>query len=155
MSEPASMLAHIFAAHTEALPAVAPRDGTIAAPSSARARRRSRPGHGRRQSIDNERGDIPSMSVIQPPPLVPIPAAVNGYPIVSAIRERELDLSWIVLCPCTEQRPDFAAQPLYVVWLYLPVTVPRALLSVGDGHGAQGDGEVGGTAIECGMTTTP
>jgi acetamidase/formamidase len=38
--------------------------------------------------------------------------------------------------------------------LYLPVTVPGALLSVGDGHGVQGDGEVGGTAIECGMTTT-
>lgn len=38
--------------------------------------------------------------------------------------------------------------------LYLPVAVPGALLSVGDGHGAQGDGEVGGTAIECGMTTT-
>jgi acetamidase/formamidase len=38
--------------------------------------------------------------------------------------------------------------------LYLPVMVPGALLSVGDGHGAQGDGEVGGTAIECGMTTT-
>jgi acetamidase/formamidase len=37
--------------------------------------------------------------------------------------------------------------------LYLPVTVPGALLCVGDGHGAQGDGEVCGTAIECGMTT--
>jgi len=37
--------------------------------------------------------------------------------------------------------------------LYLPVTVPDALLSVGDGHAAQGDGEVGGTAIECAMTT--
>lgn len=37
--------------------------------------------------------------------------------------------------------------------LFLPVTVPDALLSVGDGHAAQGDGEVGGTAIECGMTT--
>src|SRR6266700_7874962 len=37
--------------------------------------------------------------------------------------------------------------------LYLPVTVPEALLCVGDGHGAQGDGEVAGTAIECGMTT--
>ena len=33
--------------------------------------------------------------------------------------------------------------------LYLPVTVPGALLSVGDGHAAQGDGEVSGTAIEC------
>jgi acetamidase/formamidase len=38
--------------------------------------------------------------------------------------------------------------------LYLPVTVPGALLYLGDGHAAQGDGEVGGTAIECGMTTT-
>jgi acetamidase/formamidase len=37
--------------------------------------------------------------------------------------------------------------------LYLPVTVPDALLLVGDGHAAHGDGEVGGTAIECGMTT--
>lgn len=37
--------------------------------------------------------------------------------------------------------------------LYLPVTVPDALLSVGDGHAAQGDGEVSDTAVECGMTT--
>lgn len=37
--------------------------------------------------------------------------------------------------------------------LYLPVGVPDALLYLGDGHAAQGDGEVGGTAIECPMTT--
>ena len=37
--------------------------------------------------------------------------------------------------------------------LLLPVQVADALLSLGDGHAAQGDGEVGGTAIECGMTT--
>jgi acetamidase/formamidase len=37
--------------------------------------------------------------------------------------------------------------------LYLPVAVPDALLYLGDGHAAQGDGEVGGTAVECGMTT--
>jgi acetamidase/formamidase len=35
--------------------------------------------------------------------------------------------------------------------LYLPITVPGALFSVGDGHAAQGDGEVSGTAIECPM----
>lgn len=35
--------------------------------------------------------------------------------------------------------------------LYLPITVPGGLFSVGDGHGAQGDGEVCGTAIECPM----
>jgi acetamidase/formamidase len=33
--------------------------------------------------------------------------------------------------------------------LWLPIPVDGALLSVGDGHAAQGDGEVGGTAIEC------
>jgi acetamidase/formamidase len=38
--------------------------------------------------------------------------------------------------------------------LFLPVTVPGAMLHLGDGHAAQGDGEVGGTAIECGMTST-
>jgi acetamidase/formamidase len=38
--------------------------------------------------------------------------------------------------------------------LYLPVTVPDALLCLGDGHAAQGDGEVSGTAVECAMTTT-
>src|ERR1700722_7720493 len=37
--------------------------------------------------------------------------------------------------------------------LSLPVAVPGALLSIGDGHAAQGDGEVACTAIECGMTT--
>lgn len=35
--------------------------------------------------------------------------------------------------------------------LYLPVKVPGALLSCGDGHAAQGDGEVCGTAIETPM----
>ncbi len=37
--------------------------------------------------------------------------------------------------------------------LYLPVSVPGALLTLGDGHARQGDGEVCGTAIECPMTT--
>jgi acetamidase/formamidase len=37
--------------------------------------------------------------------------------------------------------------------LYLPVNVDGALVYLGDGHAAQGDGEVGGTAIECPMTT--
>lgn len=35
--------------------------------------------------------------------------------------------------------------------LFLPIAVAGALVSVGDGHGAKGDGEVSGTAIECGM----
>lgn len=35
--------------------------------------------------------------------------------------------------------------------LFLPIAVPGGLVSVGDGHAAQGDGEVCGTAIECPM----
>src|SRR5262245_44881941 len=35
--------------------------------------------------------------------------------------------------------------------LYLPIPVPGGLVSVGDGHALQGDGEVGGMAIECPM----
>ncbi len=38
--------------------------------------------------------------------------------------------------------------------LYLPVAVPGALYSMGDGHAAQGDGEVCGTAIETPMRAT-
>jgi acetamidase/formamidase len=33
--------------------------------------------------------------------------------------------------------------------LYLPIPYDRASFSAGDGHAAQGDGEVSGTAIEC------
>ncbi|MDQ3399009.1 MAG: acetamidase/formamidase family protein, partial [Deinococcota bacterium] len=35
--------------------------------------------------------------------------------------------------------------------LYLPIPVPGTLFSAGDGHAAQGDGEAGGSAIECPM----
>jgi acetamidase/formamidase len=38
--------------------------------------------------------------------------------------------------------------------LYLPIFVEEALFSVGDGHGAQGDGEVCVTAIETGLVGT-
>jgi len=36
--------------------------------------------------------------------------------------------------------------------LYLPVHVPGALLSIGDGHAMQGHGEVSGTALETSLT---
>jgi acetamidase/formamidase/AraC-like DNA-binding protein len=38
--------------------------------------------------------------------------------------------------------------------VFLPVEVPGGLLSVGDPHASQGDGEVCGTAIECSLTGT-
>lgn len=36
--------------------------------------------------------------------------------------------------------------------IYLPVAVPGGLLSIGDGHFAQGDGEANGTGLECSLT---
>ncbi len=36
---------------------------------------------------------------------------------------------------------------------YLPVNVPGALISLGDGHCRQGEGEVCGTAVEAAMNT--
>ncbi len=38
--------------------------------------------------------------------------------------------------------------------LYLPIFVEGALFSAGDGHGAQGDGEVSINAVETGLTGT-
>lgn len=38
--------------------------------------------------------------------------------------------------------------------IYLPVEVEGALFSIGDPHGAQGDGEVCGSAVECAATVT-
>jgi len=37
--------------------------------------------------------------------------------------------------------------------LYLPIAVPGGLLSVGDAHALQADGECGGTGIECAATS--
>lgn len=36
--------------------------------------------------------------------------------------------------------------------VFLPVSVPGGLLSIGDGHFAQGDSEVNGTGLECSLT---
>ena len=36
--------------------------------------------------------------------------------------------------------------------IYLPVAVEGALLSIGDGHFAQADGEINGTGLECSLT---
>lgn len=38
--------------------------------------------------------------------------------------------------------------------LYLPVSVPGGMFTTGDGHGAQGNGEVSGVAIETALTLT-
>jgi acetamidase/formamidase len=55
-------------------------------------------------------------------------------------------------------QPSFIGGNLDNKWLvagtkvYLPVQVPGALFETGDGHAAQGDGELCGTAIETNLT---
>lgn len=84
------------------------------------------------------------------------------------------DWGWTALIPGFGLLADDFAAPALKVWhltippyrhggnldtkyltrgarLYLPVEVAGALFSMGDGHGAQGDGEVCGTAIETPM----
>jgi len=54
--------------------------------------------------------------------------------------------------PPTEQGGNMDTRHLTAgATLWLPVAVPGALFSIGDGHAAQGDGEVCGTAIETPM----
>jgi acetamidase/formamidase len=54
--------------------------------------------------------------------------------------------------PPTEQGGNMDTRHLTAgATLWLPVAVPGALFSLGDGHAAQGDGEVCGTAIETPM----
>jgi acetamidase/formamidase len=71
-------------------------------------------------------------------------------------------LGWIGLMPA-EPGPHSTAPPrrsggnldcrelVAGTTLFLPVEVPGALLSFGDGHAVQGDGEVAGPALECPM----
>ena len=40
------------------------------------------------------------------------------------------------------------------VTTYFPVNVPGGMLSIGDGHARQGEGETCGVAVECAMTTS-
>jgi amidase len=46
---------------------------------------------------------------------------------------------------------DRALEVVEGVIVYLPVNQPGALLYVGDGHAAQGDGELNGNALETSM----
>ena len=83
-----------------------------------------------------------------------------------------LFLGTLGLCPAPESRPEHLSPDGNWVsaWppgrtlgntdcpdliegsrLFIPVEVPGALLSLGDGHAAQGDGEISGTAIEVPM----
>ncbi|KAK3936264.1 hypothetical protein QBC46DRAFT_395489 [Diplogelasinospora grovesii] len=72
---------------------------------------------------------------VAPPPTMGPLSTIPPYPMVGG----NMDCRTATKVGCT---------------LYLPVNVPGALFSCGDGHAAQGDGEVCGTAIETPVKAT-
>jgi len=80
----------------------------------------------------------------------------HGRPVAIPVRPF---LGTVGVAPRWERRMSFSQSPEYLgdvdlpdmaagATLVLPVHVPGALLSVGDAHAAQGDGEITGAAIE-------
>jgi len=73
-------------------------------------------------------------------PMQPFLGCIGVAPAGSEARSSVVPAEFGGNMDATEARPGFT--------LYLPVNAPGALLYIGDGHAAQGDGEVAGTAIE-------
>jgi acetamidase/formamidase len=73
-------------------------------------------------------------------PLQPFLGCIGVAPAAGEARSSIVPAEFGGNMDAPEVRPGFT--------LYLPVNAPGALLYLGDGHAAQGDGEVAGTAIE-------
>ncbi len=73
-------------------------------------------------------------------PIRPFPGTIGLAPAAAGLHE--------VICPRRVGGNLDTRDLTQGTVLYLPVEVDGALLSIGDGHAAQGDGEVCGTAIE-------
>lgn len=73
-------------------------------------------------------------------PLQPFLGCIGVAPAGGEARSSTVPAEFGGNMDASEARPGYT--------LYLPVNAPGALLYIGDGHAAQGDGEVAGTAIE-------
>ncbi len=77
---------------------------------------------------------------------------VNLAPFMGVMGMPTDDTGWFSTGPPGVNGGNIDCKELVVgSTLYLPIAVSGGLFSTGDGHAAQGDGEVSGTAIECGM----
>jgi amidase len=76
-------------------------------------------------------------------PMLPFLGCIGVAPAGGEARSSTVPAEFGGNMDASEVRPGFS--------IYLPVNVPGALLYIGDGHAAQGDGEVAGTAIEVPM----
>jgi len=76
-------------------------------------------------------------------------ARMAALPMIGTIGVAPAQLGEFSLIPPTRNGGNMDMRQVNAgATLYLPVAVPGALLSLGDGHAAQGDGEICGTAIE-------
>jgi len=92
-----------------------------------------------RWTIDHERG-VATSDVGAVVPLAPFPGTIGLAPDEASAS------GWIpTVCGGNMDCRELVAGST----LLLPVKVTGGLLSIGDGHAAQGDGELSGSAIEC------
>lgn len=94
-----------------------------------------------RWSLDRDRGLATSDDGVQIP-LAPFPGTIGLAPRVMSGRAS----GWL---PSAAGGNMDCRELTAGSTLWLPVMTDGGLLSVGDGHAAQGDGELSGTAIEC------
>jgi amidase len=78
-------------------------------------------------------------------PLDPMHGTVGVAPASGEVR--------LVVTPSTHGGNMDTPEARAGTTLYLPVNVPGAMLSLGDGHARQGEGEICGTGLECAMDT--
>jgi acetamidase/formamidase len=78
-------------------------------------------------------------------PLDPMHGTVGVAPASGEVR--------LVVTPSTHGGNMDTPEARAGATLYLPVNVPGAMLSLGDGHARQGEGEICGTGLECAMDT--
>jgi len=92
-----------------------------------------------RWTIDHERG-VATSDVGTTVPLAPFPGTIGLAP------DEAVASGWVPrVCGGNMDCRELVAGST----LLLPVYVTGGLLSIGDGHAAQGDGELSGSAIEC------
>lgn len=78
-------------------------------------------------------------------PLDPMHGTVGVAPASGEVR--------LVVTPSTHGGNMDTPEARAGTTLYLPVNVPGAMLSIGDGHARQGEGEITGTGLESAMST--
>ena len=91
---------------------------------------------------------------------MPLFGALTGTHLTALLQESLPEVVWVWQLDASSRTCRFAAggvpdtpEMRAGVTYYLGVNVSGALLSLGDGHARQGEGETCGVAVECAMNT--